>query len=633
MIFYNQPLKVFLDSDPVQIREHLSHTLKDYFNEERSEEEKRSWEKTVELFQSLFSGGALPDDTGIALEYNIPYTELRVDCILTGKDKSGQAHAVLVEMKGWRNVERTPRYGLVRTALLGARRDVEHPSMQAAWYAETLSATQTAVWQGDVVLHPCAFLYNCESRDVIYDSAYSDFTSAARAFCKGEEGNFISFIRQFIETGDRGCALQAIDSSRREISNRLADAITEMSDNNELFPLSPEQKSLVERIVNAAEYQEKQNEKVVLIIEGGPGTGKSVIAIRALCELALRSKKNNSGQVIRYITKTRPPKSLIKNTMHDATTPRSADALELVSYLGYPNQGGMINGVHVSLVDEAHRLDSSRGDQVELIIDKSDVAVFFTDQRQIVSVADIGTLEHIRSVAIKNNATYNRDPLRLSINFRVSITGSIEHLLQYPGSRNLPLPPQTEYDFRVFDDPMEMYRALREHDENGRKARMVAGYTRRWVSRNGGNTPDWTLEECPGFRFLWNMNESNEEANWATRQGLDRIGCIHSCQGMEFDYIGVLISKDISVDENGRLEFHPENHAADDPALREHCIPTSSMSPEKAHHISELIRNTYFVLLTRGMKGCYVYIEGRADDPGTARMRAYFKQFEANRRK
>ena len=530
MIFYNKPLGDFLASDATEIRDYLARVIGDFFQEECSDEEKKSWIGTVNLFKKLFSNGVLPSDAGIALEYNIPRMNNRVDCIITGKDEKGHSHAVLIELKGWKIVEKTRRPGKVRTLLLGKMRDEDHPSMQVKWYNDTLSTTQTYVWSGNVSLHPCAFLYNCETQKVINDPIYAKYTSAAKAFCKGEEKEFIDYITPYIKNGDRGKALEEIDSSRREISNRLADAITEMRKGNAIFPLSPEQESYVESILNSVKYQEENRGKILLVIEGGPGTGKSVIAIRALIDLILQYKRNGTEKEVRYFTKTRPPKSMINNTLSDANIEG------LSSYLDYPSRGTLKKGIHVSLVDEAHRLDGSKEDQLDMIVRNSDVSVFFTDQRQIISVNDIGTLENIRKAATKYKALMP-EPYKLSINFRVSITESIEHLLQYPGSRDIPLPPQNEYDFRVFDDPVEMYQTLKKH---GHKSRMVAGYTRRWISRYGADIPDWTLEESPKFRFKWNNYEDSDDTNWATRQGLDQIGCIHSCQGMEFDYIGVI---------------------------------------------------------------------------------------------
>ena len=626
MIFFNEPLRVFLEHNPSEIKELLFKKLLNYFHEERSIQEQASWEGTVIFLQGLFREAGLPEDMGVALEYNIPGKDLRVDCILTGKDSGGKLHAVLIEMKGWVKAELCPAPGRVRTYLAGAKRDEPHPSLQVAWYAQLLESNQSAVWEGQVEIHPCALLYNCTADKVIHSPVYSEYTSQAPAFCKGEVSGFLEYIRKFINTGDEGEALRMIDGGRRELSNKLSDAITAMLEDKDFFPLSPEQQLAVESIIRAVEYQEEKRNKIVLVVQGGPGTGKSVIAIRALCTLLQRTKNNGTNQQIRYITKTRPPRALIKNTLIDA----HIEALS--ANISYPSYGVFNGGVHVALVDEAHRLDGSRTDQVDLIVRNSDVSVFFTDPRQVVSVADIGTMEHIRAIAVKYKAIV-KPPYPLSVNFRVAITPSIESLLQYPGSVRVPLPSREEYDFRVYDDPMEMYKDLKGHETEGKKSRMVAGYTRLWKSLNFPDEMDWTLAEKPEFQFQWNMDEATEENNWATRQGLDRIGCIHSCQGMEFDYIGVIISKDISLSERGVLEFHPEMHAAKDPALRNFCRPLSEMSTEDAKRISEILRNTYFVLLTRGIKGCYVYVEGERNDPRVIRMMGYLRKFEQNRRK
>ena len=623
MIFFNTPLHDFLLMSAADIRDALEHKISEYFGQAPSDEEKRSWEGTVSVLQTLFRDSGLPGDMGVALEYNLPTRNERVDCILTGKDAEDQAHAVLVEMKGWGSATARQAPGKVITRLQGEDREVSHPSKQVKWYADSLSTTQKAVWEGSVMIHPCALLHNCVSRDVIHAPAYSVYTEAAPAFCRGEEREFLDFVRGFIRTGDNGQALTDIDTSRRDLSNTLAEALRALMGRKEFFPLSDEQTACVENIENAVEYQEANGGKIVLVVTGNPGTGKSLVAMKSLFSLSLRT----DGRNYKYITKTRAPKAFITNTLNDA----HLDNLD--TYLSYSGNRALYRSpIHAALVDEAHRLDGSAFNQVDEIVRISDVSVFFMDPRQVVSVADIGTMDNITACARAHQAILRQ--YQLTVNFRVSVTASIEHLLQYPGSEAVPLPPIEEYDFRIFDDAMEMYGALQKREQEGRSARMVAGYTRRWQSRDGRNVMDWTLAECPAFRFQWNMIETDNEHNWATRQGLDRIGCIHSCQGMEFDYVGVIISHDISVGEDGTLEFHPEKHAADDTAIgRDNCRPLAELTPRMAAKIPELLRNTYFVLLTRGMKGCYVYIEGRADDPAVRRTREYFKRFEKTRRK
>ena len=632
MIIYAETLDRFLSSTVDGIKAYLADTIRDYFGTESSEEEKRSWEGTISRFQQLFGGGVLPGDAGIVLEYNLPITDNRVDVILTGKDDGGKNQAVLVEMKGWVKAEKTDMKRTVRTRLLQRDVFISHPSYQVLWYEAVLKDNMEAVQNGTVEVHPCAYLYNCQSRDVLYDPFYRKLTAAAPAFCLGEDQEFVKHVKQFITRGDGGETIGLIENSRQVMSKTLIDAIAARLNDEEYFRLSPEQNSGCERIKRAIAFAEENNRKFSLVLQGGPGTGKSAIAINVAFDLLKQYQGTAHSGKIRYLTKTIPPRALIQDALAGKSGNSSADdelVTAAIDLAKSPTWGVLGRGLHVALVDEAHRLTVDRsGNQLERIIDKTDIAVFFVDERQIVSVADIGTTQNIEATAKRRNSKYY--PLEgLKSSFRTSITRSIEFLMQYPDSVNVPLPPNSVYDFRVFDDPMEMFQQLKAHDNAGKKSRMVAGYTRRWSSRDIANAIDWTLAEDQRFRFQWNMDGDN----WATRQGIERIGCIHTCQGMEFDYVGVIISKDITVSPSGELEFHPENHADDDPALKGYCKPLGAMSPQDRRRISEILRNTYFVLLTRAMKGCYVYVEGDRSDPDVRRMIEYVKKFEANRRK
>ena len=159
---------------------------------------------------------------------------------------------------------------------------------------------------------------------------------------------------------------------------------------------------------------------------------------------------------------------------------------------------------------------------------------------------------------------------------------------------------ELNFDFKVFDNPNEMRDALREKNKINNKTRMVAGYCYDWnVKHRRGN---WDIMLEGNFKAKWNLEN---DKIWAINpDSFEEIGCIHTAQGLEFDYVGVFIGKDLTYNTATRLiETHKEAISNDDKSSG-----IRSAAPAKAH---QLILNTYKTLLTRGQKGCYVYCEDK----------------------
>lgn len=621
MIVYSTTIEEFLQTESEAIKKHLSQKVAELFGEVPSPQEERSWDGSIKQLQNVFEAYHLPEKSGISLEYNIPISSNRIDCIVSGKNAEGKLQAVLIELKGWVEAEKTDIPETVKTLLGQSKRFTSHPSSQVKWYSEVLKDNEEVIQENQLEVHPCAYLYNCRSQDVIKDEFYNEITTAAPPFCCGEESSLVKFIKERISLGDECQAVDKLEQSRITASKRLLNSVKHLMNDEEYFRLSPEQKLVFNRVIRAVKYQEDNGGKYVLILHGGPGTGKSVIAIDLVFKLLSRSKEKGRTDIVRYFAKNKAPRQVLTEAMTDA----GATLGTARNLIAYPNPQAFAKGMHVAIVDEAHRLVDSRGiDMVELIIKKSDVTVFFLDEKQFVTTSDIGTNEHIISIAKKLGATH-KDLGALVHQFRSGITDWVLKLLQYDGHIGYELPGNTEYDFRIYENPERMVVDLKKVDSEGKKARIVAGYTREWISNKDPQAYDWDLSDqgFPDFNFMWNLGTEGA-ACWATRQGFDRIGCVHTAQGMEFDYIGVIISKDIDY-RDGKIVFLPENHALDDTGIPEaFCKPISQLGPSAAK-ISELIRNTYFVLMSRGMKGCYVY----AENPG---MRDYIKSLVGENR-
>lgn len=337
-------------------------------------------------------------------------------------------------------------------------------------------------------------------------------------------------------------------------------------------------------------------------MEGGPGTGKSVIAINLLAELTQK------GFVSQYVTKNTAPKAVFSAKLKGTMRKTNIDNLfkGSGSYIDCPS-----NFYDALIVDEAHRLNAKSGifsnkgeNQIKEIINASKFSVFFIDENQKIHVNDIGSKEEIR----KWGNHYNADIYEGELVSQFRCNGSdgylafIDNLLEIRETANFDL-SDINYDFRVIDDLNELRDLIFEKNKERNKARLLAGYCWNWPKGKRSN-PDYHDIIIGDFAMSWNFENTS---TWAIdADSVNQVGCIHTSQGLEFDYVGVIIGKDMRY-ENGRIVTDLFERATTDQSIKG-LKGMYKKNPQRAIEIADgIIKNTYRTLLTRGTKGCYIY--------------------------
>jgi DUF2075 family protein len=573
-----------------------------------------SWRNSLGNGMShIIASPEIPDDAGIAIEYQINKLKNRIDFIVSGRQADGSESIVIIELKQWTDVDYSELPEHVNTFVGQKKRDVVHPSYQARSYASLLEMYNEYVYETPVRITSCAYLHNCPELAVVNDSRYEDALRNTPVFIKGQKKEIVSLISDRIKTGGGVELLKKVDASPTRPSLQLADAVTKMLQGKEAFVLIDDQKTVLETIVKAAENGISGSKQVV-IVKGGPGTGKSVIAINALSRLM--------GQrlIARYVTPNAAPRAVFEIKLKSAF--KGGEIKELFS--GSGNFTGIEeNDFDVLIVDEAHRLKlrtqySKGGDnQIREVIHAAKTSVFFLDEAQKVTWKDIGEAFEIEKFAKSMGAEVHY--LELKSQFRCNgsdgylswLDESLE-ILEDSGS------PFTgvNYDFKLFDDPSSLYEEIRLKNKVGNKSRMLAGYCWDWISKGDSKLFDIVFPEF-NFKAKWNL-ESRGSAWIIDPDSIEDIGCIHTSQGLELDYVGVIIGADFKV-LDGKLVSDPAGRASTDVSLHGYKKEFKEDPEVATHKADQIIRNTYRTLMTRGMKGCYIY----CTDPEVAN---YFRQ-------
>lgn len=572
-----------------------------------------SWKNSMQYMRGVLSDNEIPDNTGIAIEYNIPPTGCRIDFMMSGfnKDKS---NVVIIELKQWdkaTEVEDLDAVYKVNTYVAGATRDVNHPSYQAMTYANLIKDYNESVQLKDINVVPCAYLHNYyfENDDTLLSDKYKEYTDIAPLFGHNDVIKLRDFIKKYIQTGDDGSILYEIDNGRIRPSKMLQDSLSQMLKGNKEFYMIDDQKIIYEYALSNAIETVGNNKKNVMIVRGGPGTGKSVLAINLLVEL------NNRNMTCFYVTKNAAPRNVFSSKLRgDYTT-------TYINHL-FQSSGNFVdeesNKIDVLVVDEAHRLNEKSGlfqnkgeNQIKEIINASKFSIFFIDENQKVTLKDIGSEDLIKKFAKELGAgiyTYE-----LSSQFRCNGSDGyiawLDNALEIRDTANINL-DGFDYDFKVFDDPNELRKAIIEKNNIDNKSRIVAGYCWDWISEGKNNTDvhDIVLPEY-NFEMSWNLANSQ---TWAIdSNSVNEVGCIHTCQGLEFDYVGVIIGDDLKY-EDDQIVTDYTKRAKTDTSLNGIKKITAANGEEFANKIADnIIKNTYRTLMTRGMKGCYVFCTNR----------------------
>jgi hypothetical protein len=576
--------------------------------------EYQAWKNSLgNAMSHVMLDSGIPDDAAVAVEYRLNGRKFRIDFLIAGQDRAGKESIVIVELKQWTDIDYSELRNHVRTFVGGGLRDERHPSYQAWSYASHLQMYNEYVYTNQLQVNACAYLHNCMSSEVVGAERYSEELGRAPVFIKGEIEGIRRLIRSKIKTGVDFELLRKIDASPIRPSKQLAEAVGSMLDGIEEFVLLDEQKTVLETIVNTA-VKGQVEKKQVIIIKGGPGTGKSVISINALARVS--SLRMNA----RYITPNMAPRAVFESKLRGVIS--GGEIHDLFS--GSAAYAGVkTDSFDVLIVDEAHRLklrsQYSKGgvNQIKEIIESSRTSVFFIDEAQKVTWQDIGEISSIEHFATNVGAEIQY--LELHSQFRCG--GSDDYMVWLDNALGVQIDNESyfsndKFEFKIVESPTELHDLIKEKNKENNKSRVVAGYCWDWVSKKDRNKFDITFPNF-GFQAEWNLESQGGE--WIIKEGsIEQVGCIHTSQGLELDYVGVIVGPDLTISEH-ELVTDPSARAKTDRSL--HGFKKEfKVNPEEAtRKADELIRNTYRTLMSRGMKGCYVYFI----DPVTA---DYFKR-------
>ena len=566
----------------------------------------RSWKNSLQYMHTVLINSSVPDNAGVAIEFKIPLTSRRVDFLLSGYDNADNANVIIIELKQWSGDSTqmvADKDGIVKTPLGGGIHETTHPSYQASSYAQLLKDFNVTVREKPINLYPLAYLHNFESehREKLDNETYQSYIAKAPLYIREDTRQLREFVASQIDTGDNRKNLYEMSNGKIRPAKSLQRSLLSMLERQDEFTLIDSQKVVFEKAVELAIQSRRDGQKRVLLIEGGPGTGKTVVAINILAELI------QQDMIAQYVSKNRAPRDVYEQKL------RGDKLVKEIKHL-FTGAGSFVetetNTIPALIADEAHRLNEEstffgRGEnQIMEIINAAKFSVFFIDENQRVHIDDIGSKQEIRQHARNLNADI--EEMTLTSQFRCNgsrgYVAWVDDVLQIRQTANAD-GFDLEFDIHVFDSPHALHTAIEQKNNQNRVSRVVAGYCWEW-EKDGRADPSISDIKIGNYERSWNLDTNDP---WAITEGsIDQVGCIHTCQGLEFDYVGVIIGEDLKYRDGDIIVDHEERASTDRSLFG--IKKMFRENPNKAAETAEeVIKNTYRTLLTRGMKGCYLY--------------------------
>lgn len=578
-----------------------------------SASERRSWERSLPALRADLVDAGL-HGVEMLVEYQLPLTSKRADVVLAGvHPHTGHPSYVVVELKQWSRAEAYEGSDTLVSIEQYGGRAVTHPAVQVEGYVDYIADFTSHLAETDHSLVGAAYLHNATDRDV-EDLFVRPPSERSRLFTGQRRAAFGEFLAQHLATGESGAAAaDALLGSRIAPSRQLLSVAADEVQRREMFVLLDEQRDAYEHVLHTVERARRANTKRAIVVSGGPGSGKSVIALSLMGELS------RQGRTVVHATGSRS----FTQTLRRVAGARAPRVQKLFKYFN-SFMTAEANDLDCLILDEAHRIRETSVNrytrkeqreqarpQIHELLSAARVPVFLLDEHQVVRPGELGTVQDIERYA----AVLGTDVERIDLDDQFRCGGSqiyvdwVLRLLGLEPGGPVPWAGDDGFEVEVVDSPFELDHVLGQQQADGYTARIAAGYCWPWSDPR----PDGTLVDdvvIDDWSRPWNLRGERSvggappSALWASDPaGFGQVGCIYTAQGFEYDHAGVIIGPDLVWREGHWVTVRDANRDPD--------FKSRAKVPDE--DFDRLVRNVYKVLLTRGMRSVHIY----STDPQT----------------
>jgi hypothetical protein len=445
--------------------------------------------------------------------------------------------------------------------------------------------------------------------------------SEFKLFDSTQSEDLSRFLADRLSAGAGQSVLEKVEGGKSRPSRKLMEHLSVAIRQHAPWVLLDEQMVVYQKIRHAVGRGLEDHIRRVIVVKGGPGTGKSVLAVNLVADF-LRANIN-----AQHATGSKA----FTETIWKILGSRAKAQFHYFHHYKDMQPGS----IDVLLCDEAHRIREtsnsrftrtsnwSKRPQIEELLGAARTTVFFIDDQQVVRPGETGSTSYIKESALRAGCELSQ--FELEVQFRCAgsegFVNWIDNTLSIRPTANVLWTGEEHFDFRILGSVEELETAMRDKVQSGVSARLVAGYCWPWSKPNsaGDLLPDI---EIGSWARPWNARPDAGRLRkgippaplWAHDPGgIDQVGCVYTAQGFEFDYVGVIWGSDLTY------RFTEQRWVGNKSASHDSVVKRSG------DRFADLVKNTYRVLLSRGLKGCYVVFVDRETE-NFVRSRVEFQQ-------
>lgn len=607
MILYEGAIEKFND-DVLQncIADRASEKYQAYYKKNPGTSEYRSWAYSLAILNNSFLYAGLKNNY-VIVEYELPYTSQRIDVLVFGNDSNDQENIVLMELKQWsnENVYESQSEGNVIVDYGKFKREFPHPSLQVQGYHFHLKDF-LEIFDNNKAPQLSSFAYthnySKSGKQVLFSEKFTEAIKSFPLFAKEDSIELSRYLKERLQGGKGQILFERFARSPIRPSKRLLDHTSEMINKRQIFNLIDEQIATYNAILHRVKQLSKTKRKSIVIVKGGPGTGKSVIALEVMGELLRLGKK------VMHATGS----SAFTNTLRNIVGVKAKTLFKFFNSFSNITP----NSLEVLISDEAHRIRETSVSryipralrtglpQIDELLQIASLNIFFLDENQIVRPSEIGSVEMIKNAA-KRFGIKEEDIVEFELTTQFRCSGSDAYLQWLDSILEIQETNIKAFDakmeFRIFENPTDMLSEIRKRNlERPNSARIAAGFCWPWSepNRDGSLVNDVKIGE---FEMPW--EKKDQFWKWATDDsGMEQVGTVYTAQGFEFDYIAVIFGKDLTYDlTDKKWKTNPENSY------------DTQVKRNNSNLVSHL-KNVYRVLMSRAHKGVYVYFMDKSTE-------------------
>jgi uncharacterized protein len=596
-----------------ELADRISASFECSFHRAVGPSEYRAWQQSLNYLKNSFEYTGLKENK-IIIEYQLPYSTRRIDVLLFGRNQRQSDGIVLMELKQWsnENVEDCPVEGNIVVDYGKFRKEQVHPSLQVQAYHYDLKDFITLFTENpETVLDSCAYCHNYSrlgENPVLFFPKFKKEINEFPVFAKEDVQALGIYLKERLSAGNGFEIFGKFITSPIRPSKMLLEHTSEMINKQQIFNLIDDQIAAYNSVMHKAKQLSQTSRKSIVIVKGGPGTGKSVIALEVMGELMRK------GKIVFHATGS----SAFTNTLRKIVGARAQKLFKFFNSFTKTEP----NSIDVLICDEAHRVrktsdnrytrreDRSDLPQIDELLRVAKLSIFLIDENQIVRPHEIGSVGLIKESATRFNVR-DEDIAEFELRTQFRCSGSDAYLQWLDKVLNIIDSEGVSFDarmqFKIFPSPSEMMNEIRRRNsEKKNSARIVAGFCWPWSAPNRDRTLVNDVK-IGDFEMPWEKKDTFWK--WATDDsGMEQVGTVYTAQGFEFDYIGVIFGNDLVYDWGTHgWKAIPQNS---------HDSQVKRSNPDLTRHL----QHVYRVLMSRAHKGVYVYFMDRETE-------RYFRSF------